>query len=605
MAETNSSPWQMNSLTSKKRHQVSCRVVTGRKFRRPLCLAVILLSTLVQAQETVTVPSVDPHAPRGRPEPNVIAESLKAAGTHRGITAWWLSNSGFAVQIGNKVVLTDPVIELARDWDPLGSEMGWRTWNRQLGEWLQPVWQSDLVVPLRFRLPLLAREVPQCDLVVVSHAHEDHGAAKTLRILGQQTNAHFCGPHDMKQKFLDVGIPEDRIHVNLPGRKEKIAGLDVEWTYAVHGPPSYSSGYLVDDGQNRVYYTGDHSTNEKHPDFPHNMKFRDIDLLILPAPLQYMGGERGAKLANAIDASFVLPSHYNTYEPVGSEPNGSSKVPPLHPFVLSSRFDLQPSKGKMVSGWLGGDPELMRPHMRHPERLVRLLQGEGLRIEGRSGKVIRFPNPRQLYDQAWPAYGKIEIDGALDDWQRARWTIRLRPRCLTTWGTDTARCAVQWDEENLYVAFDVRDTDLTGRVKQRDGSVFNDDCVEVNLDPHGDRPEKLTRDDYIFTITVGNVVSDASGPGEDKTWNSNFRHAVRQGGTLNNSQDGDTGYTVELAFPWQDLGIRPKVGMKIPIDFIVGDRDDGKKSYYYDWAELRSPQTPVNWGEIELVGRAK
>ncbi|MCH2211084.1 MAG: MBL fold metallo-hydrolase [Fuerstiella sp.] len=570
-------------------------------------LAVILMSsTLSQAQTTVTVPSVDPHAQRERPDPNVIVESLRGAATHEDITAWWLSNSGFCVQMDDKVVLTDPIIELARDWDPLGSEMGWRTWNSQLGEWLQPVWQTDLVVPLRYRLPMLAREMPQCDLVVVSHAHEDHGSSKTLRVLGQYTNAHFCGPHDMKQKFLDVGIPEDRIHVNLPGRSENINGLDVEWTYATHGPPTYASGYLVDDGKNRVYYTGDNSTIEKHEDFPHIMEFRDIDLLILPAPLQYMGGERGAKLANAIDASFVLPSHYNSYEPVGTEPQGNSNTPPVHPFVMSSRYtNDEPSRDKMTMGWLGGNPEIMRAHMKHPERLVTPLQGEGLHIKGREGTLIRFPNPRQLYDQAWPAYDKIVIDGDITEWQRARWTIKLRPRPLTTWGTDKARCAVLWDDENLYVAFDVRDGDLKGRIKQRDGSVFDDDCVEVNLDPHGDRPEKLAKDDYIFTMTVGNVMSDASGPGEDKTWNSGVRHAVQLRGTLNDGPDGDSGYTAEMAFPWKDLGIEPKIGMKIPIDFIVGDRDDDQKPYYYDWADLRSPQTPVNWGEIELVGHAE
>lgn len=531
---------------------------------------------MIHAQVTVTVPDVDPHVPVGRPQPNVIVESLKAAGMHRGITAWWVGNSGFAVQIGNKVVLTDPVIELARDSDPLGSEMGYR--KAGPGEWLQPVWQCDNVVPLRFRMPLLAREVPQCDLVVVSHAHEDHGAAKTLRVLGQQTKAHFCGPLEMKQKFLDVGISEDRIHVALPGQIRTIAGMNVEWTYAVHGPPTYASGYLVDDGENRVYYTGDNSTIEKHPDFPHIMEFRDIDLLILPAPLQYMGGERGAKLANAIDASFVLPSHFNTYD-----------IPDEN----------------LSGGWLGGDPEEMRPHMKHPERLMRPLQGQGLHIAEGEGKLIMNPNPRQLREQAWPAYGEIKIDGDLMDWQRARWTIMLRPRILTPWGTDSARCAVLWDDQNLYVAFDVKDSDLQGGVQDRDANVFADDCVEVNIDPHGDRPEQMEKNDYYYTITVGNVVSDASGPREDKTWNSKFRHAVTQRGTLNNSEDGDSGYSVELAFPWKELGIRPHAGMKIPIDFLVGDRDDDQQNYYYDWAELRSPQAPVNWGEIELVGRAK
>lgn len=551
---------------------------TGKRLARSTAVfgALLFGITVVDAQITTTVPDIDPHVPVGRPDPNVIVESIKASASHRGITAWWVGNSGFAVQIGDKVVLTDPVIELARDSDPLGSEMGLR--KSGPGEWLQPVWQCDNVVPLRFRMPLLARELPQCDLVVVSHAHEDHGASKTLRILGKQTNAHFCGPLEMKQKFLDVGIPEERIHVALAGQIREIAGMNVEWTYATHGPPTYASGYLVDDGENRVYYTGDNSTIEKHEDFPHIMDFRDIDLLIQPAPLQYMGGERGAKLANSIDAAFVLPSHFNTYDIPGENLSG---------------------------GWLGGNPEEMRAHMKHPERLKRPLQGQGLHIEDGEGTLVMNPNPRQLADQAWPVYDEIKVDGDLTDWQRARWTVLLRPRVLTPWGTDTARCAVLWDEDNLYVAFDVVDTDLQGGVKDRDGSVFSDDCVEVNIDPHGDRPEQMEKNDYYYTITVENVVSDASGPREDKTWNSRFQHAVKLRGSLNNSEDNDSGYSVELALPWQELGIKPHAGMSFPIDFLVGDRDDDQQNYYYDWAELRHPQTPVNWGEIKLVGRAQ
>lgn len=539
-----------------------------------MCCAVLLAlypidAPLVHAQTTATVPSVDPHVPQGRPTPNVIVESLKRAQSHQGITAWWLGNSGFAVQMNENIVLTDPVIELARDSEPLLSEMGWR--KQGPGEWLQPVWQCEQIVPLRFRLPMLAREVPKCDVVMVSHAHEDHGASKTLHVLGRQTTAHFCGPLDMKQKFLDVGIPEDRIHLGLPGHREKVAGLNIEWTYAVHGPPTYSCGFLIDQDHERVFYTGDQSTMDPHKDFPHIMDFRDIDLLIMPIP--YLRGNKGPMLANSTDASFVLPSHFNTYDIPGEQPHTS---------------------------WMGGNPEDWRQYMHHPDRLIRLLQGQALHIEEEQGSIITNPNPRQLREQAWPAYGKITIDGDLNDWQRARWTIKLRPRILTHWGTDTARCAVLWDEENLYIGFDVNDAEVRGTVKQRDGSTFSDDCVEVNIDPHGDRPERLEKNDYIYTLNVLNTMSDASGPGEDKTWNSEVRHAVVRRGS---------GYSAEMAIPWRDLGVEPRVGMRIPIDFIVGDRDlnreEGETDYYYDWAELRSPQTPVNWGEIELVGRAR
>ncbi|HUU23579.1 MAG TPA: carbohydrate-binding family 9-like protein, partial [Phycisphaerae bacterium] len=248
----------------------------------------------------------------------------------------------------------------------------------------------------------------------------------------------------------------------------------------------------------------------------------------------------------------------------------------------------------------------VRRHMKRPERLIKLLQGQALHIEDGKATVVRPPNPRQLREQAWWASRPVKIDGDLADWQQARWTIRLRPRVDTPWATDTARAAALWDREFLYLAVDVRDEDVRADQSGHDPPVWKDDCVEVDIDPQCEQTELFIANDRIYHVTARNVVHDASGSATgDKVekWDSKFGHAVKVHGTLNDSKDTDRGYVVEMAIPWSELGVTPEPGRKIAIDFAVLDRDEGKRGYYYDWADLVHVQVPVNWGVIELVPR--
>ncbi|HUU60645.1 MAG TPA: sugar-binding protein, partial [Phycisphaerae bacterium] len=352
-----------------------------------------------------------------------------------------------------------------------------------------------------------------------------------------------------------------------------LGGIEVEWTYAKHGPETSCCGFLLRYQGKSILYTGDTSTTERIKDL------KDVDLLLLPIPEQYMGGQRGAEFADAVAAGFVLPCHYNTYDIPGEKGN---------------------------AGWLGGDPEAVRRHMKRPERLIKLLQGQALHIEDGKATVVRPPNPRQLREQAWWASRPVKIDGDLADWQQARWTIRLRPRVDTPWATDTARAAALWDREFLYLAVDVRDEDVRADESGHDPPVWKDDCVEVDVDPQCEQTTLFAATDRIYHVTPRNAVHDASGSATgDKVekWDSKFGHAVKVHGTLNDSKDTDRGYVVEMAIPWSELGVTPEPGRKIAIDFAVLDRDEGKRGYYYDWANLVHVQVPVNWGVIELVPR--
>ncbi len=543
------------------------------RFR--IILAALTVATAAgptAAQTDVFVPASDP-LKAWRPDPNPIAEALRRPAGRQGVTCWWLGNSAFAVQMGEKVILTDPVISTASDDTPLRSEMGWRPDGP--GEWLRPAWECDRHVALRRRIPLLAREAPRADLVVVSHAHEDHAGSKSLRTLTRRTEAIFCGPAEVGRKLRSLGIPAARIVTGRPGDRKTVAGVDVQWTYAAHGGESACCGFLLRHGGSSVFYPGDTNTTERID------SLEDVDVLLLPIPEQYLGGERGAKLADALDAGCVIPCHYRTYD-IPGEP------------------------GEV--GWLGGDPREVARRMKRPERLVDVFQGQGVRYLDGKSTVIRTPNPRLLHEQAWPAPEEVTLDGKLDEWARARWTIRLTPRAATPWGDDAARVAVMWDQQHLYIAFDVRDRDVQSKHTGEDVSVWEDDCIEIDVDPKLEQTPVFSKTCRIYHVTPAGATQDAAGSesgAKVESWDSAAKWGVAVRGTLNDASDTDEGYVVEMAIPFKEWDVTPAAGKRVAIDFVVLDTDAEGRGYYYDWADIAHVQTPSDWGVVELAAPAE
>ena len=186
------------------------------------------------------------------------------------------------------------------------------------------------------------------------------------------------------------------------------------------------------------------------------------------------------------------------------------------------------------------------------------------------------------------------IDGNIEKacWKQAIWTPSFRdmvtfaPATLETFG------ALLWDEHALYVAFDIREPDIRGTLTERDSFIWlendielfigGEDCYyEFEMNALGTIYEAfyVWKDAYTagshfaqspqFDLTRTGVdilggFQDAFDHPRGARWaflNFDFpglRSAVRLSGTLNQSQDTDTGWTAELALPWD--GMRQVVG---------------------------------------------
>ena len=150
----------------------------------------------------------------------------------------------------------------------------------------------------------------------------------------------------------------------------------------------------------------------------------------------------------------------------------------------------------------------------------------------------------------------IVIDGDDSDasWNKADWTDLFtdiegieKPK----YGT---KVKMLWDETNFYILAKLDEPDVWANLKQRDTIIFYNNDFEVFIDPDGD-----TFNYYELEINALNTAWDLflSKPYRENDnvvlndWNiPGLKSAVKIKGTLNNPNDRDEGWVLEMAIPW-------------------------------------------------------
>jgi hypothetical protein len=182
----------------------------------------------------------------------------------------------------------------------------------------------------------------------------------------------------------------------------------------------------------------------------------------------------------------------------------------------------------------------------------------------------------------------VQIDGRLEEaaWRQAPWSapfvdiVTGEPAWLPT------RCALLWDEANLYIAFEIPEPHVRATLTERDSPIYNDNDVEVFIagrdayyefeinalgtiyevfwiwkdalrpgSPYFGRPEFDPMAQRVMTLAgVGGHRHPRGERWGFLDWDlPGLRHAVHVNGTINQDGDTDQGWSVELAFPWEGL----------------------------------------------------
>lgn len=174
------------------------------------------------------------------------------------------------------------------------------------------------------------------------------------------------------------------------------------------------------------------------------------------------------------------------------------------------------------------------------------------------GLVGYAQSEKQVIPKNYIAYKtskEIVIDGDEADkaWEKAFWTTPF----VDIEGVETPKYKTQvkmlWDDNYYYILAKMEEPHVWANLKQRDTIIFYNNDFEVFIDPDND-----THNYYELEINALNTAWDLfiNKPYREKNtvlndWNiDGLKSAVKVNGTLNNSSDTDTGWTLEIAIPW-------------------------------------------------------
>ena len=227
--------------------------------------------------------------------------------------------------------------------------------------------------------------------------------------------------------------------------------------------------------------------------------------------------------------------------------------------------------------------------------------------------------PPKSYE-CYRAQSPIKIDGQLDDraWKAAPWTtdfvdiegtLKPLPRFKT-------RAKILWDDNYLYVAAELSEPDVKAALTAHDSVIFHDNDFEVFLKPPATVSGEPAPGYFEFEINALNTSWDLYlnkpyrlGGKADNSWDiPGLRTAVAVQGTLNQSNDKDQGWTIEMAFPWSAFASRlpvekPEPGSQWRVNF---SRVEWKAGQPEEDNWVWSPQGVVNmhvpehWGYLNF-----
>lgn len=222
------------------------------------------------------------------------------------------------------------------------------------------------------------------------------------------------------------------------------------------------------------------------------------------------------------------------------------------------------------------------------------------------------------------------VDGKLDDdcWKAVPWTddfvdIEGDKKPKPAHRTRVKMC---WDEKALYIAAEITEPHVWATLTEHDCVIYQDPDFEVFIDPNGDNhlygELELNAKNTTWDLLMVKPYRDG-GPAVNGWEIQGLKTAVHVDGTLNDPTDKDTGWTVEIAWPWSGLNELakdagpPKDGDRWRINFsrvewdvVVkgGKSEKVPKTPEHNW--VWSPQgaidmhRPERWGYLQFSTKA-
>lgn len=176
----------------------------------------------------------------------------------------------------------------------------------------------------------------------------------------------------------------------------------------------------------------------------------------------------------------------------------------------------------------------------------------------------------------------------------------------SSYAADKIVCYNMWDDMYFYAAFEVPDTDIISTNTLHMSKPWEDDSIEVFLETDGKGAANRTSNTYQLSLSPGGgsnfIVGDDDGTTKEKKIFT-FKFGKKVIGTLNRPSDKDTGYIIELAIPWSEMGGPPKPGQIMGYNAICRLRGEDSRfvSLSPEVINEEDINNPSKWTKIVFV----
>ena len=216
----------------------------------------------------------------------------------------WLGMAGALINVRGTILLIDPLISTIERDGEVVSEEGYR---------------------LKLPLPIEAKDLPRVDLVMYTHADDDHFGRLTARLLAERLPCRFIAPPPVERGLRELGIAPERIRTAKEMDTVRVGEAEVVMTPAMHDWQDVNPwkredccGYLVKTPDGTVWHPGDTRLIDDL------LAFKDVDVMFfdVAAVTFHLGPEGSARLAQSCGAKVMIAYHYGTFDlPPGSFAN--------------------------------------------------------------------------------------------------------------------------------------------------------------------------------------------------------------------------------------------------------------------------------------------
>jgi len=220
--------------------------------------------------------------------------------THDGLSFWWLGHSSILLDISGYRILIDPVFST----------------------YASPI---PLFVKRFSKSPVMVGQLPNIDIVLITHDHYDHLDKNVVKILARQ-GSHFIVPEGVGDHLRAWGIPNDKIEELTWWQQTRYNNLSFACVPARHfsgrglfdRDKTLWAGWVIQSKSKSVYCSGDTGYADHFKAIGKTYGPFDLTIIKIGAysekwPEIHINPEQAIQAHIEVKGKLLLPVHWATF----------------------------------------------------------------------------------------------------------------------------------------------------------------------------------------------------------------------------------------------------------------------------------------------------